>query len=84
MRKIGSSSSYKKLKGEMDDLKMKALNERRDLLQNGIGTQENFLRLMKWLVQHLESKEIPHIMRSEVTACLTQWKNSLMNKGVSF
>jgi hypothetical protein len=38
MRKIGSSSSYKKLKGEMDDLKMKALNERRELLQNGIGT----------------------------------------------
>jgi hypothetical protein len=69
----------------MDDLKMKALNERRELLQNGIGAQENFLHLMKWLVVlHLESKEIPQIMRSEVTACLTQWKNSLMNKGVSF
>jgi hypothetical protein len=68
----------------MDDLKMKALNERRELLQNGIGTQENFLHLMKWIVLHLESKEIPQITRSEVTACLTQWKNSLINKGVSF
>jgi hypothetical protein len=84
MYKIGSSSSYKTLNGEMADLKTKAFNQRRQLLQKGIGTQENLLNLMKWLVEHIERKEIPDVMRSQVSACLNQWKNSLISKGVTF
>jgi hypothetical protein len=84
MHKIGSSKSYKMLKREMDDLKAKAMNQRRELLQKGIGTQENLLNLMKWLVEHIERKEIPDVMRSQVSACLNQWKNSLISKGVTF
>jgi len=84
MYKIGSSSSYKTLNGEMADLKTKAFNQRRQMLQKGIGTQENLLNLMKWLVEHIERKEIPDVMRSQVSACLNQWKNSLISKGVTF
>ena len=79
---IGTSDSWKKQDDEVQDLTRRALLNRRELLNNGIGTEADLKAVTLWICEIAETKLndrrnlVADDTALQIQQCINQWRES--------